>query len=149
MHNYARLSLLIRLAKHRQTEAARRLGECQRERQSQLARLHDLEQYRGEYQDGFQQQASGGLRASDLLTYRQFLVRLDEAIVQQGHTLTRAERDLEQARKHWHAQHNRVASLERLAAKSQALARIATERREQKESDERSCQAVARRLSVR
>ena len=101
------------------------------------AKLQELERYRLEYEQQFNQRAGQGMTAPGLRDYQAFLARLNEAVKQQQALLQRAsaERDAEQLR--WQQAARRAKALDHVVGKWQADERRADDRRDQRDTDER------------
>jgi flagellar FliJ protein len=101
-------------------------------------KLAELERYRAEYVRGFEQRASTGMGAAGLRDYQAFLARLNEAIKQQQAVVERARRDSEVERKHWQDAAVRAKAIDHVVTQWQNEERRDSDRRDQRESDERA-----------
>jgi flagellar FliJ protein len=106
------------------------------------AKLQELERYRLEYERQFTERAGQGISAPGLRDYQAFLARLNEAVKQQQIIVQRAaaERDAERLR--WQQAARRAKALDHVVDQWQADERRASDRREQKDSDERGQRKV-------
>lgn len=106
------------------------------------AKLQELERYRGDYDKQFAQRAGNGIGVTALRDYQAFLARLSEAIRQQQAVVKRAhsERDAERAR--WQEAAKRAKALGHVVEQWQTEERRASDRREQRETDERAQRRV-------
>ena len=106
------------------------------------AKLQELERYRLEYERQFTERAGQGISAPGLRDYQAFLARLNEAVKQQQIIVQRAaaERDAERLR--WQQAARRAKALDHVVGQWQADERRASDRREQKDSDERGQRKV-------
>lgn len=111
--------------------AERRLAECE-------TKLAELDAYQTGYSGDFARRASAGLDGARVQQFRAFLVRLEEAVRQQGEIVERARsaRDAELAR--WREAAQRAEMVGRIVQSRRDEARREGERREQRESDERN-----------
>lgn len=108
------------------------------------AKLAELERYKGEYEQAFSQRAGRGIGATDLRDYQAFLARLAEAIKQQQALVSRVRGEHQAERLKWQDALKRSKALGHLVERWQAEERHASERREQRESDERAQRKTSR-----
>jgi len=101
-------------------------------------KLSELVRYKAEYEQGFQQRAAGGIGVMEMRDYQAFLSRLAEAIKQQQELVNRARAEAEAERVKWQEALKRSKALGHVVERWQAEERHVTERREQRESDERA-----------
>jgi flagellar FliJ protein len=116
---------------------AQSVGAFDRRVREAEAKLQELERYRLEYEQQFAQRAGQGISASSLRDYQAFLSRLAEAARQQQIVVQRAitERDAEHLR--WQQAAKRAKALDHVVGQWRADERLATDRREQRDTDER------------
>lgn len=108
------------------------------------AKLAELTRYKGEYEQQFSQRAGRGIGATDLRDYQAFLARLAEAIKQQQALVNRARIEHQAERVKWQESLKRAKALGHVVERWQAEERHASERRDQRESDERAQRKVSR-----
>jgi flagellar FliJ protein len=108
------------------------------------AKLHELERYRTEYDKQFAQRAGGGIGVTALRDYQAFLSRLAEAIKQQQAVVKRAESERDAERLRWQEAAKRAKALGHVVEQWQTEERRASDRREQRESDERAQRRVSK-----
>ncbi|SFM39506.1 flagellar FliJ protein [Ectothiorhodospira mobilis] len=137
MNRSRRMEPVVRLADHRQQDAARQLGGWQRTLEERLQRLHELCDYRDEYARRFQDQTAGPMTAVSVRDYRIFLERLNTAIEQQDRLVAAAREELERSRGTWVQARGRTEVLTRLVERFRQEERHEQERREQAEQDDR------------
>lgn len=102
------------------------------------AKLVELERYKSEYEQGFSQRAGRGIGATELRDYQAFLAKLAEAIKQQQALVTRARAEHQAERLKWQDALKRSKALGHVVERWQAEERHVSDRREQRESDERA-----------
>ncbi|WP_129775121.1 flagellar export protein FliJ [Peristeroidobacter soli] len=107
-------------------------------------KLDELVRYKAEYEQGFQQRAATGIGVMEMRDYQAFLARLAEAIKQQQALVTRARAEHEAERLKWQEALRRSKALGHVVERWQAEERHVTERREQRESDERAQRKIPR-----
>jgi flagellar FliJ protein len=132
------LATLIGLAQKNSDEATRRLGELQSAHTSAAGKLELLLQYRQEYLEQLNGQMQGGVSSSYLRNFQDFISTLDGAIEQQRALTLQADTRLGQGRTAWQHTRRRLSSFDTLAERVQRQELQASNKREQRDSDERS-----------
>lgn len=102
------------------------------------AKLSELERYKSEYEQGLSQRAGRGIGATELRDYQAFLAKLAEAIKQQQALVARARAEHQAERLKWQDALKRSRALGHVVERWQAEERHVSDRREQRESDERA-----------
>ena len=77
------LQPLVLLAQKQNEAAIRKFGQLNLQQQAAQAKLETLQQYRKDYQEKLQQAEQNGISQSELRNFQNFILRLDEAILQQ------------------------------------------------------------------
>ena len=77
------LQPLLLLAQQQNDAAIRKFGQLNQQQQAAQAKLDTLLQYRKDYQARLQQAEQNGMNQAELRNFQNFILRLDEAIVQQ------------------------------------------------------------------
>ena len=108
------------------------------------AKLQELERYRSDYDRQFAQRAGEGIGATSLRDYQVFLARLSEAIRQQQAVVKRAQSERDAERQRWQEAAKRAKALGHVVEQWQSEERRASDRREQRESDERAQRRVSK-----
>jgi flagellar FliJ protein len=126
------------LASNKERKAAVQLGESIRLRDSALQRLQELEAYHREYLERFAQAGRKGLPSSQILEYQVFIGKLEAAIAEQRAIVNRSERDCDQSKQQWQGRYTKAKAMENAIDRMRLSERKDADRREQKESDERS-----------
>ena len=139
------LATLIELAQTQTDEATRRLGQLQNAQLSASAKLEMLVQYRQEYVEQFNTQVQSGLTASPVRNIQNFIGSLDGAIEQQRALTEQAGTRLGHGRTDWQSSKRRLSSFGTLADRVRQFELGVANKKEQRESDERS----ARQFFVR
>ena len=145
MNSTLPLKLLIELAQKDVDEAARLLGERQKQRAEVERQLESLREYRHEYRTRMQTATLQGMAGCDWRNFQQFIDTLDTAIGQQTMLLEQADERLAAARREWQAQQRRLNSFGTLASREEARTAVRVARREQKENDEYAARSLRRR----
>jgi flagellar protein FliJ len=122
-------------------DTERRLAEhyasAERLLRSSEQKLQELTGYRDDYTQGFAQRAGGGMGARDLVDYQAFMSRLNEAIKQQSQVVQRTRNECDTQRKRWQEAAQRAKALGHVIDRWTQEETHATERREQRDADER------------
>jgi flagellar FliJ protein len=108
------------------------------------AKLQELERYRSDYDKQFAQRAGVGIGVTALRDYQAFLARLSEAIKQQQAVVKRAQSERDAERQRWQEAAKRAKALGHVVDQWQTEERRASDRREQRESDERAQRRVTK-----
>lgn len=132
------LATLIELAQSKTDEATRRLGQLQNAQISAAGKLDMLLQYRQDYVDQFNQQMQGGVASAYVRNFQNFIGTLDSAIVQQRALAEQADARLGLGRSDWQHNKRRLTSFDTLADRVRQQEIIAINKKEQRDSDERS-----------
>ena len=132
------LAMLIELAQTKTDEATRRLGQLQNAQTSASAKLDMLVQYRQEYMAQFSTQMQDGLAASQVCNFQHFIGTLDGAIEQQRALTLQASTRLGHGRSDWQSSKRRLSSFGTLADRVRQFELGVANKKEQRESDERS-----------
>jgi len=135
-----RMQSVADIAKSREKNAARLLGQKQHFLEQQRQRLLELVSYREEYARMFQSQGSLGLDARRLNEYRVFLEKLNLAIVQQRDRITQAAGDCHVCQESWMNTRIHSKALHKVVDRFRHEEIKQQEKREQNELDERAIQ---------
>lgn len=132
------LATLIELAQKKSDEATRRLGELQNAHSSAAVKLEMLLAYRQEYLEQLSGQMQGGVPASYVRNFQDFIATLDGAIEQQRALTLQADTRLGHGRAAWQHTKRRLTSFDTLADRAQRHELLLSSKKEQRDSDERS-----------
>jgi flagellar FliJ protein len=149
MKKTQRIALVQRVIGDLERRKAEALALCEQRVRETRARLHELEDYRATYLQDFHRRAQTGLDGAGAREYQVFLSRLDEALQHQSQLLGQAELQRTSELESWRSAARRVSQIDSLAGHWRAEERGAEERREQRETDERSQQQWSRGRSIR
>jgi len=129
----------------KEKDRARELGDAQGRLAAAQAKLQDLEKYRLDYEQAFQQRAKEGQPVRALRDFQVFLARLDQAIQQQRQIVAAAEQEVSGLSTRWQSAARQVKAVDSVVDRWQGEERRAQDRREQKETDERAQRAARSR----
>jgi len=118
-------------------EAAKRLAKSAQEVSLQKQRLLDLENYRVEYDQQFQQTSSMGVSAKQMKDYHTFINNLGKVLDQQKAAIAALEREYEEKKRQWIAARNKTKALSNVQFNYQKQEEIVEEKKQQKEQDDR------------
>lgn len=148
MSNKLPLAMLIELAQNKTDAATRRLGQLQNAHTSAAEKLELLLQYRQEYLDQLQSQMRDGVAAAQLRNFQHFIGTLDDAIEQQRALTLQADTRLTHGRGDWQQTKRSLNSFDTLADRVRQQEIIALNKREQRDSDERTARQFYLRAST-
>ena len=145
MKKTERIGMVRRAVETQERRKAEALAACEKNVRAAQAKLDELEAYRAGYVRDFARRAESGMNGAGAREYQMFLSRLDEALRQQTHILTQARLQRTAELESWRNAARRAAAVGNLATHWQEEERIAADKVEQKETDERSQQLWSRR----
>ena len=148
MSNKLPLAMLIELAQSKTDAATRRLGQLQNAHTSAAEKLQLLLQYRQEYLDQLQSQMRNGVASAQLRNFQHFIGTLDDAIEQQRALTLQADTRLAHGRGDWQHTKRRLNSFDTLADRVRQQEITALNKREQRDSDERTARQFYLRAST-
>lgn len=137
MRQIEQLETVQRLSDSDERRHAELLAGCERRVAECEAKLAELTAYQAGYASDFMQRAGAGLDGARVRQFQAFLLRLGEAVRQQGEIVQRARTDRDAELERWRhaAQHAQMVG--RVVTSRRDEARREIERHEQRESDER------------
>ena len=143
MKRLALLHTLLERERARRDEQMAQVRAAAANAQAQQQQADGLAGYRGEYCGKWSAQFQQAATIEILRSYHGFLSRLEQAITQQTSVVEHAQRMVEAHRQKLVEREIRVATVERLIQRREALLAKIADRREQKNLDE-----LAQRLSA-
>ncbi len=145
MKKTERIGMVRRVVDDIERRKAEALAACEKSVLAAQAKLDELESYRAGYVRDFARRAGTGMSGAGVREYQVFLTRLDEALRQQSQILAQARLKRSAELESWRNAARRAAAVGNLATHWQAEERLAADKVEQKETDERSQQLWSRR----
>lgn len=127
-----------RVLDQKQRDRARELEDARSRLVAAEAKLRDLEQYRLDYEQAFQQRARTGQPVRALRDFQVFLARLDLAIEQQGQIVATTRNDVSGHSSLWQSVARQAKAVDSVVDRWNGEERRAQDRRDQKETDERA-----------
>ena len=148
MKKTERIGMVRRVVDDIERCKAQALATCEQNVIAAQAKLDELESYRAAYVRDFTHRAGTGISGAGMREYQVFLNRLEEALRQQTQILAQARLQRAAELESWRNAARRAAAVGNLATHWQAQERLACDKVEQKESDERSQQLWSRRTAA-
>jgi len=133
-----------RVLDQKEKDRARELGDARSRLATAEGKLRDLEQYRQDYEQAFQERAKAGQPVRALRDFQVFLARLDQAIDQQRQVVEANRSDVSGHSTRWQSAARQVKAVDSVVDRWQGEERRAQDRRDQKETDERAQRARPR-----
>lgn len=130
-----RLQVVVEMARREENTAAEKLAGIQKQLNGEVARLRDLEEYYGQYEQT-QQALRSGVNAQDLSKIRNFLQQLALAKQAQILQIQRVEELLRQAREAWQTCHLKHKMMKDMIARYKNQEQAVLDKSEQKMLDE-------------
>jgi flagellar FliJ protein len=138
------LDTLLERALAEREQAVLALGLADAALQRQQGQLAQLVEYRNDYHQRWAGQFSRHGAIEIVHCYQNFMQRLDDAMAQQKRQVQAAQAGVERARDTLLAREMRAASVRKLIERRAGEQRLAHDRREQRQTDERAQQAAWR-----
>ncbi|WP_101759368.1 flagellar export protein FliJ [Oceanicoccus sp. KOV_DT_Chl] len=132
-----RLQTVLRLAKLKEQQAAEKLANAIRLVQAQKAQLQQLDQYKAEYGNQFQQSVAQQLNVAKLANFQRFYHNLEQVGETQQERQVLAEQQQDQARALWQQQYSRHKNMQSLIERKQHQEQASEDKKLQREQDDR------------
>ncbi|HEX5678762.1 MAG TPA: flagellar export protein FliJ [Alcanivorax sp.] len=139
------LDTLIEQSRKARDHAGRSLAEDRRGQVQSAAQLDALRRYRQEYCRRLQDAMSRGIDAATLANYRRFIRSLDDAIDTALQALGQQDEKVAASQHHWQQRQRQLSSYDTLATRRAEQQRHREQRRELRDNDEITNNAMARR----
>ncbi|NOT13627.1 MAG: flagellar export protein FliJ [Methylococcaceae bacterium] len=133
-----RIKTLVELKAEQEKNALKGLGIYQRKLTELENQVESLKSYRNEYQESFNQLGRDGIKISQVLEFKSFIDKLDQAIEGQEHAMCLCKEELMQKRKMWESIHHKTNGLQKVLDSTIAVETQLKSRKEQSEMDERA-----------
>ena len=130
------LTVAMELSERQRDEAAQRLGQLRRNRQSAALQLDQLQGYALETEQKYVLRGQAGMAGEILRHHTQFMARLGQTIEIQRQTIAGHERAVQEAESELLRAELRLTSLRQVLQRRQREVMLSLSRREQKETDE-------------
>jgi len=136
-----RIKTLVKINAAQEKNALEAIGEVRKKLLAAQAQIEHLKNYRREYQDKFDLLGGGGIKVAQLLEFRSFIDKLDEAILGQEQSLTTVENELTDKRKIWEGLRHRTNSLQKVCDTARLAELKQQDKLEQSDQDERAARS--------
>jgi flagellar protein FliJ len=137
MKKSQRMHMLVDIKESQEKKALEALGETQRKLLALQTQLDNLILYRQGYQEQFTRLGSSGVKVAQLLEFRSFIGKLDQAIAGQQQAMQTIERELASKRKVWEALRHHCNGLQKVRDSARVSELKQADKAEQGEQDER------------
>lgn len=137
-----RMQPVQRLMDDGERRHAQRLADAQQRLAAAEHKLAELERYRQEYVQSFDQRATTGATGLALRDFQVFLGRLSQAVQQQAQLVARLRDDVAAETRQWQVAARKARALGSVVEQWRGEERRAQDRQEQKETDERAQQLL-------
>lgn len=136
-----RMAPVKRVLGDAEKDRAREMGMAQQKLSDAEKKLEELRNYQSEYLSAFRKRASDGTSIRKLRDFQAFLAKLDEALRQQEQLVANAREQATGSRTQWQGAARQVKAVDSVMDKWKAAEVRASDRREQKDTDERAQRA--------
>lgn len=140
-----RLGVVLAVEERREQAALEKLTRARQLLDQQLQRLQELQQYQADYRDQMRKSQHGVVSITRLQGWQAFIAQLDQVIGQQETQVGRAEAQFEECRQGWQRAYERRRGMEKHIEICHRQEQREQDIREQKQMDEASGRAHARR----
>ena len=139
------LQTLLDLALINSDAAAARLCAINGHDREMEQRLQLLLDYRNEYTAHLAEVAKAGMTSIDWRNFRNFIDKIDAAIVQQRDAVAQSKQRVKVGQHHWHAEQRKLKSFDTLFQRYRSTEFKREARQEQKEQDDLALRGVLER----
>ncbi len=141
MKKSQRLKVIVDLNARHEQDALQAMGFSLKTLQEQQTQLENLQNYRQEYLAKFANRQQTGISINQLMEFRAFADKLDQAIEGQRQVVVNHEQDVQRARKQWEEAHQRTKSLQKVSDLALVEETKIEQKREQAEQDDRAARS--------
>lgn len=138
MKKSQRLNVIVELNVKNEKKALEALGEVQRQKQDAEKQLDHLKEYQQGYKDQYQSLSETGVNIKQLLEFRAFVSKLEQAIEEQAQVVLNLNKKVDSTRMHWKLQHQKTKSMEKVCEAAVKEEAKEQDKREQSEQDDRA-----------
>ncbi len=138
MKKSQRLNVIVELNVKNEKKALEALGEIQRQKQDAEKQLDHLKEYQQGYKDQYQAMSETGVNIKQLLEFRAFVSKLEQAIEEQAQVVLNLDKKVSSTRTHWKIQHQKTKSMEKVCEAAVKEEAKEQDKREQNEQDDRA-----------
>jgi len=139
------LNTLFKYENDKEKKAAQQLQKAEQDYQQNILRLNSVSDYRLEYMKRLSQRSMEGIDSATYSHFHAFIAKLDNASEQVEIAIKQAKALVEQSKKQWLAQRQKVKAVEHLRAQKQKVLVKKENKQEQNMFDEIAAQQYIRR----
>lgn len=144
-----KLDLLLKIENDKEESLRMNFLQAQQNLQVNQQKLQGLNNFRLEYTQQLHLKGQSGLSSAGFSQYHAFIAKIEEAIRQQGNTVSTAKQVVSQRQSLWLKQQIKAKAVAKLIEKQQLKANVIAQKNEQKMLDEFSAnQFYQRRRSL-
>ncbi|MEH6393546.1 flagellar export protein FliJ [Pseudoalteromonas sp.] len=144
-----KLDLLLKIENEKEESLRMNFLQAQQNLQVNQQKLQGLNNFRLEYTQQLHLKGQSGLSSAGFSQYHAFIAKIEEAIRQQGNTVSTAKQVVSQRQSLWLKQQIKAKAVAKLIEKQQLKANVIAQKNEQKMLDEFSAnQFYQRRRSL-
>ncbi len=148
MKKSQRLNIIVELNARNEQASLKALGTVQQQKQEAETQLENLKLYRQDYELKYQSIAKVGVNIKQLLEFKAFMSKLDQAIEEQKQVIVGVEKQVVYMRKQWEQQHQKTKSMQKVCEAAIKEELKVEEKREQNEQDDRATR-IGRNSGIR
>ncbi len=138
MKKSQRIKTIVDLKAAQEQDSLEALGVSQRKLMTLQTQVDGLKNYRQDYQDKFNRLGQAGANVGQLMEFRSFMAKLDQAITGQEYSLDQGKTEVANKRKIWESLHQRTQSLQKIYQAALKTEQKQESKAEQLEQDERA-----------
>jgi flagellar protein FliJ len=138
MKKSQRIKTLVEIKSEQEKNALKDLGAAQKKSLDIQTQVESLKKYRQEYQNKFNRLGGSGIKIAQLIEFKSFINKLDQAIAGQERSLRLSQENLLAKRKIWESFHHKANCLQKIHDSAMAAEIKHEIKREQLELDERA-----------
>ncbi len=138
MKKSQRIKTIVDLKAAQEQDSLEALGVSQRKLMTLQTQVDGLKNYRQDYQDKFNRLGQTGANVGQLMEFRSFMAKLDQAITGQEYSLDQGKTEVANKRKIWESLHQRTQSLQKIYQAALKTEQKQESKAEQLEQDERA-----------
>jgi flagellar FliJ protein len=139
------LDTLYKYEKDKEHQAAQKLQKAEQDHQQNILRLQSVSDFRLEYMKRLSQRSTEGIDSATYAHFHKFIAKLDNASEQVEVAIKQAKALVEQSKKQWLAQRQKLQAVEHLRKQKQRILINKANKQEQQMFDEIATQQFIRR----
>jgi len=133
-----RLQVIVDLKINQEKKYLEALGKQQNIKAQKETQLNSLKNYRQDYRDKNEHLVKSGISVMQLMEFRAFMEKMDEAIAGEERALKFLNSELERLRKNWEEAHMYTQGMQKIQGNARSSEQKQEEKKEQLEMDDRA-----------